>query len=218
MLAATNTRHPTLVDRLVGHIYDRIVRGELKAGQRITEEELAGEFGVSRTPVREAVKRLAELGVVVVYPRARLEVATATPQDVWQIAQFRLDLECLALRYAMPRISDDDISHLETLARRCQRFAEAGNRIQTFRTDSEFHLAIAALSGNPHLLEALRRLNLKVQLCRATVCLSRQKILSNVQFHERILEAIRRRDVKQATAMMRQHIESTLQDDAGDLT
>jgi DNA-binding GntR family transcriptional regulator len=209
LLSDTRHRHPTLVDRVVDEVYDRIARGELRAGQRITEDHLAAEFGVSRTPVREAVKRLAELGVMVIYPRARLEVASADAEMLQQITRLREDLECLALQYAMPFVGDHDIKHLEKLANQCHRLAQSGDRIGTFRADSEFHFAIANLSGNAYLVEALHRLNAKVQLCRATRCLSKKKILSNVRFHQQIIDAMRDRNGEQAITLMRQHIQTS---------
>jgi DNA-binding GntR family transcriptional regulator len=210
MLTLAPVRHPTLVDQVVEHVYERIIRGDLQCGQRVTEDDLAAEFGVSRTPVREAVKRLAELGVVVSYARTRLEVARIAPDDIRQIVQLRSDLECLALRYGMPRITEEDVDRLATLERGCRRLAQSGNRGPTFLADSEFHLAIASLSGNAYLLDALRRLDVKVQLCRAALCQSGENIRSNVQHHRHILKAIRQRDVKRASAAMRRHIHAML--------
>jgi DNA-binding GntR family transcriptional regulator len=207
--------HPTLVDKLVDHVYQCIIRGKLAVGQRITEEQLAADFGVSRTPVREAVKRLVEMGVVVVYPRARLEVASAEPEDLRQISQFREDLECLALAYSLPRLTEDDIQRLVEIVERCEALAQRGSRVDTFRADSDFHLSLAGLSGNSYLLEAMRRLNVKVQLSRAALCLSKPKIRASVRFHQRILKAIRRRDIEEAQTLMRQHIRATLENNRG---
>lgn len=209
-LNSIEVRHPTLVDRVVEHVFERIVRRELQPGQRVTEEELAVEFGVSRTPVREAVKRLADMGVVVIFPRARLEVAPVQAEDFCQITQLREDLECLALTLALPRMSEENVGELGKLAGRCQELAERGSRLETFRADSEFHLAIAAMSGNAYLLEALRRLDVKVLLCRVMLCLSEEKIRDSVRFHLELLEAMGRREVEEACALMRQHVRGTL--------
>jgi DNA-binding GntR family transcriptional regulator len=203
-------RFPTLVDQLVEHVYDRILRGQLRAGQKITEDQLAKEFGVSRTPIREATRRLGAMGVVQIYPHSSMEVASASPEDICQINQFREDMECLALTYAIPRMSEEDIDRLDTLASRCQRFAQSGNLLETFGADSEFHLAIAAISGNKYLAAALDRLNIKVQLCRVLMCLSKDKIRASVSFHQKIMAAIRQRNVDEAASLMRQHIRGTL--------
>lgn len=203
-------RYPTLVDQLVERICERVLRGDIRPGQRVTEEHLAAAFGVSRTPVREAVKRLAEMGVVVVFPRHRMEAASVSGEDLCQINQLREDLECLAIAYALPRMSDEEVAGLERLVNRCDRLAQSGSRFDTFCADSDFHLGIAAHSGNKYLMEALQRIDVKVQLCRSVLCLPKDKIRASVAFHQRILQAIRKRDVGAAQELMRQHIRSTL--------
>ncbi|HAU37586.1 MAG TPA: hypothetical protein DCX07_07685 [Phycisphaerales bacterium] len=210
LFTAPAARHPTLGDRLAEHVFEKIVRGELKPAQRITEEQLAADFGASRTPVREAVKRLAELGVVVVHPRARLEVAGADPHELVEINQVREELECLALRLAVPRLTDRDVETLRELADRCERAAEEDRRLDTFRADSRLHLAIAARCGNRCLYETLRRLDVKVQLCRAFACVSPAKVRASVAVHREILEAVARRDAAEAERRMRRHIRATV--------
>ncbi len=210
-------RHPSLVDQLVEHVFDRIMRGELAPGQRITEEQLAAEFGVSRTPVREAVKRLAEMGVVRIFPRARLEVATTDLDDLREITQLREDLECLALGYAFAHLTDDSIKRLERLVARCERLAEGGSRVEIFLADSKFHMAIAEMGKNKFLLDLVRRLDVKVQLSRAMMCLSKDKINRSVQFHRQIVDALRKRDLAEAQRLMRQHVRRTLTPDDGDV-
>lgn len=191
------------------YIYEQIISGQLKPGQRITEESLARDFGVSRTPIREAVRRLVEMGVVVAYPRARLEVATADDEDIRQVQELREDLECLALERAMNHLDEPALAELDTLADHCQRLAQRGSKLDTFRADSEFHLAIGRLSGNRHLVEALARLDVKVQLCRAFSCVSMAKIRRSVAYHRQILTAMRQRDTKAAREMLRRHIRGT---------
>ncbi len=198
--------HPSLVDRLVDHVSGRIVSGDLPPGAKVTEEEIASDFGVSRTPVREAVKRLAELGLIVVRPRRGLEVVAVDERDVREITQLRAELETFALRLAMPRMTLADIRELEAISGACEALLGGGNRPRIFRADSRWHLAIAACSGNRHLEEALRRLDVKVQLCRMFLCLSDSKVRSSVRFHRRILAAIRKGDAAGAEGLLREHI------------
>ncbi|MFW6154911.1 MAG: GntR family transcriptional regulator [Planctomycetota bacterium] len=210
MLGHPDVRHPTLVDRLVAHVYAKIVAGELAPGQRITETALAEDFGASRTPVREAVRRLVELGVVVAHPRARLEVAAPDTREMVQIHQVREELECMALRLAIPSMTGEALETLRDLAARCERMARKGDRVETFRADSRFHLAIAAAGGNHCLYDVLARLDVKVQMCRAFACVSLAKIRGSVAMHRAILDAIERRDVTTAQKHMREHVQSTV--------
>jgi len=211
-----DVRHPSMVDRLILHAFNRIAAGEWVGGRRFTEDALAEDFGVSRTPVREAVRRMAEIGLLIVHPRRRaaLEVASVTRDDLEQISQLRASLECLAVGLAMARMTPADLEHVRELAAECEEFLDRGadDRLAIFSADSRFHLAIAALSGNRYLAEMLRRLDVKVQLCRMLLCRSARKIRGSVLFHRRILAAMADRDAAAAEKLMRQHVANTLEE------
>ncbi len=204
-------RHPGLVDQLVEHVFDAVISGKLKHGSELTEEKIATDFGVSRTPVREAVRRLAEMGVLVVRPRCGLEVASFDADDLEQIAVLRAALECLSLRLAMARITDDEILALSHAADLCDAKLKNKDRVEVFRADSRFHLLLSEFSGNKHLADTLRRLDVKVQLCRMVFCASMKKIKSSVQCHRPLLEAIRNRDARRAERLLREHILQSVQ-------
>ncbi|NLF33075.1 MAG: GntR family transcriptional regulator [Planctomycetes bacterium] len=210
MLVPLEVGHPTLVDQVVAYVYSRIVAGELSPGQRITEMQLAEDFGASRTPIREAVRRLVEMGVVVARPWARLEVAAPDAREMVQIHQVREELECMALRLAVPSMTEGDFQALRDLVDQCEKLARKCDRVATFRADSRFHLAIAAAGDNRCLVDVLARLDVKVQMCRAFACVSPAKIRRSVAFHRTILDAIERRDVKAAQKLMREHIQGTV--------
>ena len=208
-------QHPSLVDRLILHVFNRIATGQWAGGQRLTEDELARDFGVSRTPVREAVRRMSQIGLLVVHPRHRaaLEVASVTPADLEQISQLRASLECLAMGLAMKRMKPADLQHLRELVDRCEKLLadlSDDTRGAIFTADSRFHLAIAALSGNRYLEETLRRLDVQVLLCRMLLCRPAHKIRKSVRFHRRILAAMAAGDAAAAEQLMRQHITRTL--------
>jgi len=212
--AANAVRHLTLVDQVVESLYEQIIRGRLRPGQRITEDSLAREFGVSRTPVREAVKRLAEMGVIVAHRWTRLEVVAADAADIRQINELRNDLECLALDYAFRHLDEAALAALDALADRCRRLALRSGKVEVFRADSDFHLAIARIGGNRHLLDLLTRLDVKVQLCRAFSCITIGRIRHSVAFHQQILDAMKAGDLALAKKRMRLHIRGTTDGDA----
>jgi len=207
MITRNPKRHPTLVDHVVQQLFQAIISGQLKPGQRLTEDQLAADFGVSRTPVREAVKRLSELGVVVVHPRARLEVAAPTSEDIRQIAELRCRLEVFAAELALPRLTEDDLAELEAIQSRCLELARGDNRIDVFREDSRFHLRLAELSGNRYLRETLERLDVKVQLCRSFSCVKLPKIRKDIQKHNEIIASLRRRDLQATRDLLGEHLQ-----------
>jgi len=198
---------PTLVDRVTDDLFQRIVSGSLEPGERLTEEGVAAGLGVSRTPVREAVKRLAEMGLLVVRPRSGLEVVAVSEKDVREVTDLRRELEAFALRLAMARLTAADVRKLEQIQAGCEKLLDAGHRLAVFREDSRLHLAIAGMSGNRHLADMLRRLDAKVQLCRMFMCLDDGKVAVDVRFHRRILAAMKREDAARAEALLREHID-----------
>jgi DNA-binding GntR family transcriptional regulator len=207
MIASSVGSEPvSLVDKVVDHVFHQIMSGERKPGEKITEEGIAADLGVSRTPVREGIKRLGELGVLLVRPRCGLDIVAVDERDVREVKELRCELEALAMRLALQHITDEQIEQLVELQATCEARIGTDNRLDVFRGDSAFHLAIAAMSGNRHLEDALRRLNVKVQLCRMYLCDADEKIAANVRFHTKLLKAMKKRDAATAERLLRQHI------------
>jgi DNA-binding GntR family transcriptional regulator len=206
MLNPSTKQHPSLVDRLVEQVFAAVVEGRLAPGSKITEEQIATDFGVSRTPVREAVRRLAEMGVLVVRPRCGLEVVSFDLQDLQQITVLRAELEGFALRLAMARITDAEIQALQQAHNACEAQLRSGDRVAVFRADSRFHLLLAEFSGNLHLADTLQKLDVKVQLCRMFFCASMEKITASVQAHRPLLAAMQARRTATAVELLRAHI------------
>ena len=205
--SAQTTKRKPLVDRLVDDISGAIVRGEIAPSAKVTEEQMAADFGVSRTPVREAVKRLAELGLIIVRPRSGLEVVAVDENDVREVTELRSHLEQLAMRLAIERMTLADMRGLQKVATECERLLDEGSRPSVFAADSRFHLEIARLSHNRYLLETLSRLDARVQLCRMFLCLSDAKVKRSVLFHRKILSAMKDADAAGAMRLLKEHIE-----------
>ncbi len=208
MVTATQT-YPSVVDQLVEQLFQRILNGDYPPGSKVTETGLAEQLGASRTPIREAIRRLHELGLIVVRPRCGLEIASVDERDVEEIGALRAELETFAIRLAVPRADKDALERLERIQQRCETLLDNGGRLEVFREDSRFHLAIAELSGNRYLYDALERLDAKVVLCRMMLCRSADKIRNTVGFHRTILRAMRAHDTDRAVQALRDHIENT---------
>jgi DNA-binding GntR family transcriptional regulator len=208
MIAQLRKKRPTLVDRVVEHVFDNIMCGRYEPGSRITEEQLAAEVEVSRTPVREAVKRLSDLGLIIAKPRSGLMVTRVDEQDVRDVRAVREELEALAVRLAVPRIEDSDIERLEAIQERCEELLEEEetDRLAVFRQDSRLHLTIAEISGNNHLQDMLRRLDIQVMLCRMFLCRSIEKVGHDVEFHREIIAALSAGDAEKAESLIREHL------------
>lgn len=145
---------------------DEILNGTLKGGEKIAEETLAKKFGVSRTPIREAVRRLGEYGLVTIKPRCYAEVCSISAKEAIDIAKVRIALETLAIDEITPALYE---AHMKTIARyaaECQYDMSIGDRAAAFEQDSLFHLAIIDASENEVLHQAYERLDAKIQQLR----------------------------------------------------
>lgn len=200
------TNRSSLADQVYHDIKHLILSGKLQGGNRIPEESLAEQFGVSRTPVREAVRRLDEFGLVRLKPRSYAEVITLSEAEADQVMSVREELEGLAVRQLAEKASGQDMQVLTALAEKCYRSLDEGNVADTFESDSAFHLKIAELSENGILAELMERLDAKVQLVRLMRCTTPETINQNIHVHDKIIEAISVNDPKKAESILREHI------------
>ncbi|HEY9594092.1 MAG TPA: GntR family transcriptional regulator [Spirochaetia bacterium] len=202
-----------LSNRVYQHIKRLIMTGKLTGGERIPEQAIAEKLGVSRTPIREALRRLDEHGLVVIEPRRLTRVATVTLEDKMHLGQVRLELGVLAVRLLVERASDDDCDTLTSLAHACDEAAKAGDIATCFELDSQLHCAIADLCGNHYLAQLTRTIDYKVQLMRNIEPHSPEIVRQKISLHVPIVEAIRRRDGPMAEKLMRDHLTGYYTDD-----
>jgi DNA-binding GntR family transcriptional regulator len=207
-MAQTGIERRSLAEQVFTHIKHLILSGELHGGERIPEERIAQELGVSRTPIREAFRRLEEYGLIVNEPHRAATVIEVDATEATKIAQVRAQLEILAVRLLAEQATEQDRAALQELADECK--ALLSNDIgAVFEKDSQLHLEIAARSGNPYLLELMERLDAKVQLCRLAKCFTGDTISSAVHQHDRIIAAIGAHDVAQAVKLIEEHALNT---------
>ncbi len=196
----------SLAEQLYESIKDLILSGEIEAGQRIPEEALAGKFKVSRTPVREAVRRLDEYGIVKIIPRSYAEVVGITEAEATEVVQVRRQLEILSVSLLAAKASQEDIKVLKRLSEQCKKFFKENNKSKVFETDSKLHLEIALRSGNSVLFQTLERLDAKIQLIRLMHCNSPDKIEANLLFHDEIIKALKNNNINESVNLIKKHI------------
>jgi len=137
----------------------RIFSGQLKGGTRLSEEELAQKLGVSRTPIRDALRRLADEGLVHVSPHRGTHVHELTPQDAIEMTVLRETLEALAFRTVAPVITDDDVARLQALYEANREACIEGEFEAVVETDTAFHDFVVRRTGNRRLMDFARRLS-----------------------------------------------------------
>jgi DNA-binding GntR family transcriptional regulator len=219
---ATEERR-ALVDKLASMLQARVLNGELATGTRLRQEALAEEFGVSRTPVREALRKLQATGLVEVLPRRGALVRGPSSREIRDAYEVRAELEGLAAELAARLIHQEHLTALrnaqaefrESLARTIALREEPGARqlsaaeIERWRrANDRFHQVIQQASANDVLVATLAHLHRSFprDLSRTVLSESTTLLEENVGEHEAILEAIERRDAPAARELMAQHV------------
>lgn len=195
-----------LADRAHSEIRRLILSGELPPGTAIAEEGLAVRLGISRTPIREALRRLTEDGLVAAGERQRARVATLDADEAAGVMAVRAVLDALAAESCAGRCDAATIADLRRRAALVDSLLDAGDVGAAFAADGEFHRALGAASGNAELNAHLARIDGRVQLVRMTCCAQQPAaIRQNTARHHELLEAIAAGDGVRAAAVARAH-------------
>lgn len=192
-------------DSIFSALRDQILRGELAAGTLLREVALGERFGVSRTPVRDALIRLEEAGLILRTGRG-LEVRGVDPQAVVQVYDMRILLEEEVAGQAAENRSINDLLKLEALLERDQRIEDRSDST-LIQANLEFHRAVWDAAANPILIDLLQRLDGHlVHAPRSTLSVDGRWEESLVE-HAALVDALRSRDREQARAIARRHFE-----------
>jgi DNA-binding GntR family transcriptional regulator len=197
----------TLWEQVRDRLREDILAGRLEPGTELSEVALAREFGISRGPLREALGRLASEGLVTVTPRRGAVVTQLSREEFIDAYQVREALETLAVRLAVPLISDAEVAHLREL---CELMAGAArdNEVRLFfDTNNTFHEALVRGSRNRRLYEVHRMLVGQMVPYLPRSLELRGNLQQSVAEHEAILAAIESRDADRAAELLAEHIE-----------
>ncbi len=192
--------------RVYDILTDQIVSGVLAPGTRITEEQLASELGVSRTPVREAMRRLAQDELVELLPRRGIRVKKLSRQDVAEIYEIRCVLESLAASRAATRMTERDLRSLDTQAAKAKLDLAKGDAAAALVFDANLHSLIIERGGNRRLEKTLATLINLVSFFRTEVGRTLERAAQACNEHEEILAALKRKDPAAAGEVMKAHI------------
>jgi len=210
-----------LVDKLASQLHARVLSGELPSGTRLRQKALAEEFGVSRTPVREALRKLQAGGLVELQPNRGAVVRGLSPREIRDAYEVRAALEALAAGLAAERVNREQLRRLEraqgefraalqgTITRRQGGREIAARDVRRWASANDaFHQTIHEAGGNEVLAGTLAQLaqNFPRDLSRMVVSESTAMLEANVREHEAILEALERHDATAAYERMRQHV------------
>ena len=193
-------------DKLISDIRKEVSSGILKPGDQLEVTALAERFGVSRTPVREAIRTLVETGVLETRPRKGSFVRVLSVKQLLDLFQVAAELEGMACRLAALSLTKENVEAIERGLAKCTQAAEAQNNAEYAMANLDFHTAIHNASGNDWLIEQLRQLQINLNSYRTMPYEIRGRLKKSTDEHKIICDAILSGDGEHACNLMRDHM------------
>lgn len=193
-------------ERLREIIEERIATGIYLPGMPLDETELATEFKVSRTPVREALMQLAFSGLIVMQPRRSAVVAEVSPQRICEMFEVMAELEAMCGRLAARRMTDADQHALLEAHQACKEAGEKNDPDEYYRRNEEFHSALYAASHNSFLIDECKNLKRRVSAYRRLQLRVRDRMRTSHEEHTEVYMAIVTGDGELAAKLLKDHI------------
>lgn len=193
-------------DGLRDQLEQDIVTGIFQPGARLDEQALAARFGVSRTPIREALMQLATTGLIALQPRRGAFVAALSLREVIERFEVMAALEGTCGALAARRISDDERARLFQAHEMCRSEAATGDADAYYYANERFHHVVYAASHNGFLIEQARQLHGRLKPYRRLQLRARSRIMASLAEHERIVEAVQAGDGDRAERLLKAHI------------
>lgn len=197
-----------LRDVVFNTLRQAILKGELVPGQRLMEIQLAKQLGVSRTPVREAIRKLELEGLVVTIPRKGAEVAEITEKDLKDVIEVRCALEELAVALACERISNAQIVQLKEALKNFEKLMKTGDITALAESDEKFHDIIFSATKNQRLIQLINNLREQVYRYRLEYLKDENEHNLLIQEHELIIENLQKRNAAAAKDVIHKHIQN----------
>ena len=193
-------------DKLISDIRKEVSSGILKPGDQLEVNALAERFGVSRTPIREAIRTLVESGVLETRPRKGSFVRVLSAKQLLDLFQVAAELEGMACRLAALSLTKENVEAIESGLAKCTQAAEFQNNVEYAMANLDFHTAIHNASGNDWLIEQLRQLQINLNSYRTMPYEIRGRLNKSTDEHKIICDAILSGDGEHACNLMRDHM------------
>jgi DNA-binding GntR family transcriptional regulator len=199
------------LELILNELRDEILDGRLRPGERIHQQAVAGRFGTSRLPVREALRELQKEGLVVVLPNAGARVARLDANDFDEVYVLRERLEPMAVERSAPHLTADQLAAVRREVEAMEAFRDvAGREAEWLAHDRTFHLGTFAAAGSPRLLAIIQSLwNVAEPYRRAYLGLRPEIVELTLVEHRLLLDALDRRDGEDAARILQMHIRRT---------
>lgn len=186
-------------------IKEMILSCQIKSGEKIQEQKIAEQLGVSRTPMREAITRLANDGLVRIYPNRYSEVVTFSEDDIRQIGEMRIELEMMSAKMALYHGSNADFDKMQRLAEECSIAAKSGDKRKMTKADAKFHLAFTECTKNKLLHKFQSELSLRIELIQMNSMFTQEESLRLSEYHEQIVKLLKERNTEEINRIIVEH-------------
>ncbi|MEK7679216.1 MAG: GntR family transcriptional regulator [Deltaproteobacteria bacterium] len=193
----------TLRERIVDFVKDAVLKGRLRPGERVPEQEIAQSLGISRTPIREAFRQLESEGFISVVPRKGAVVSPITDKDVREFYEIKSLLEGFAAQTACPKLTQKEIKKLDSLNTQMHKCADEGDVKGFFRLDNQFHDTFLKACGNEKLFNLIHHLVQQFERFRITAMALPGRMKDSVEQHGAIVEAFKRGDMELVQRLVR---------------
>lgn len=204
----TMNEYLPLRDVVFNTLRQAILRGELKPGERLMEIQLANKLGVSRTPIREAIRKLELEGLVLMIPRKGAEVADITEKSLKDVLEVRRALEELSVKLTCDRITKEEISELEQAAENFRRTLKSKDITEIAEADVRFHDVIYTATKNQKLIQLLNNLHEQMYRYRIEYLKNEEVYPKLLKEHKEIIERICKGEKEEAAKMVCEHIDN----------
>ncbi len=195
-----------LRDAIFDSLREAIIMGELKPGERLMEIQLADKLGVSRTPVREAIRKLELEELVTMIPRKGAHVAELSLKDIMNVLEIRGSLDALATKLASQRMNKTDLKDLNLILNQFEQFMQKGNMQGLIDKDVEFHELIYRVAKNEKLIHIASNLKDQIHRFRVVYLKDFSSPRELVKEHRDIINALQNKDEEMAEKLAEVHI------------
>ncbi|MEN9538571.1 MAG: hypothetical protein RLZZ126_806 [Pseudomonadota bacterium] len=196
----------TLHDQVAERLRQMLVQGQVAPGAKLNERELSEVLRVSRTPLREAIKRLAAEGLVELLPNRGAAAVSLTAADVFNTFEVMAGLEALSGELAAQRITDDALREIQAMHFEMLAAYTRGDLPNYYRINATIHSAINEAAGNPVLTDTYRKVNARLQALRFRSNQDGEKWKTAVQEHDTMIQALQARDGARLAQVLREHL------------
>lgn len=208
----------TLISRTYIYLRDKIVNNELKPGSRINFEKLEKKLGVSRTPLRDAINRLEQDGLVEIKPRSGTFVSKPKKKDLEELYDVRKALEGAAVQLAIPHIPRILLEKIAEEVEYAQSEIYNENLTPYFKVDKKLHRTIIEYSHNQRLIKIMENLDLQIRWFSIMMTKNYDRPLRSNKMHGKILKAMINHKIDEAKYLMDEHIEDAKRNIVGDFS